>query len=89
MSILIWFVVGGLVGWVASKVTSTDGPQGFFLNVVVGSVGGLLGGAVLSPIVDGSTIDRGQFGAGGFFVSLVGAVALLAIMNFVTHRRAS
>jgi len=66
---------------------NTDGQQGLFLNVVVGCVGALLGGWVLNPIVGGSTINQGDFSIRGLFVSLVGAIALLAIMQFVTHRR--
>jgi uncharacterized membrane protein YeaQ/YmgE (transglycosylase-associated protein family) len=88
VSIIIFFVIGGLVGWVASKFMSTDGRQGIFLNVVVGCVGALLGGWLLSPIVGGATIIQGDVSVRGLFVSLLGAIALLAIMRFVTHRSA-
>jgi uncharacterized membrane protein YeaQ/YmgE (transglycosylase-associated protein family) len=88
MNVIIWLVVGGLVGWVASKVMSTDGQQGILMNVVVGIVGALIGGWVLSPIVGASTINEGDFGIGGLFVSLVGAIVLLAIVKLVTQRRA-
>jgi len=88
MNVIIWLVVGGLVGWVASKVMNTDGQQGILMNVVVGIVGALIGGWVLSPIVGASTINQGDFSIGGLFVSLVGAIVLLAIVKFVTQRRA-
>jgi uncharacterized membrane protein YeaQ/YmgE (transglycosylase-associated protein family) len=88
MNVIIWLVVGGLVGWVASKVMNTDGQQGILMNVVVGIVGALIGGWVLSPIVRASTINEGDFGIGGLFVSLVGAIVLLAIVKLVTQRRA-
>jgi uncharacterized membrane protein YeaQ/YmgE (transglycosylase-associated protein family) len=88
MNVIIWLVVGGLVGWVASKVMSTDGQQGILMNVVVGIVGALIGGWVLSPIVGASTINQGDFSIGGLFVSLVGAIVLLAIVKLVTQRRA-
>jgi uncharacterized membrane protein YeaQ/YmgE (transglycosylase-associated protein family) len=88
MNVIIWLVVGGLVGWVASKVMNTDGQQGILMNVVVGIVGALIGGWVLSPIVGVSTINQGDFSIGGLFVSLVGAIMLLAIVKFVTLRRA-
>jgi uncharacterized membrane protein YeaQ/YmgE (transglycosylase-associated protein family) len=86
MNIIIFFVVGGLVGWVASKIMSTDGQQGVLLNVVVGCVGALLSGWVLSPIVGGATINQGDVSVRGLVVSLLGAIALLAIMRFVTRR---
>jgi len=88
MNVIIWLVVGGLVGWVASKVMNTDGQQGILMNVVVGIVGALIGGWVLSPIVAASTINQGDFSIDGLFVSLVGAIVLLAIVKFVTQRRA-
>jgi uncharacterized membrane protein YeaQ/YmgE (transglycosylase-associated protein family) len=88
MNIILWLVVGGLVGWVASKIMNTDGQQGLLMNVVVGVVGALLGGWVLSPIVGVSTINQGDFSIGGLFVSLVGAIALLVIVKFVAQSRA-
>jgi len=88
MNIIIWLVVGGLVGWVASKVMNTDGQQGILMNVVVGIVGALIGGWVLSPIVGASTINQGNFSISGLFVSLVGAIVLLAIVKLVRQRRA-
>ena len=42
MNFIIWLVVGGLIGWVASKIMSTDAQQGIVLNVVVGIIGALL-----------------------------------------------
>ena len=39
MNFLIWLIVGGILGWVASIVMKTDGQQGIILNVVVGIIG--------------------------------------------------
>ena len=88
MNVILWLVVGGLVGWVASKVMNTDGQQGLVLNVVVGIVGAMIGGWALSPMVGISTINQGNFSIGGLFVSLVGAIVLLVIVKFVAQRRA-
>ncbi len=81
MNFIIWLVVGGLIGWVASMIMKTDGQQGLFLNVVVGIVGAMLGGWFISPLVGAGTINDGTFSAGALMVSLVGAVILLAIVN--------
>ena len=43
MNFIIWLIVGGVIGWLASLVMRTDGQQGLFLNVVVGIVGAMLG----------------------------------------------
>ena len=83
MNFIIWLVVGGLIGWVASMVMRTNGQQGMFLNVVVGIVGALLGGWFLSPLFGVSTINQNNFSVPGLLVSLLGAVILLAIVNLV------
>lgn len=83
MNIIIWLVVGGLIGWVASVVMRTDGQQGMLLNVVVGIVGAALGGWFLSPLVGVSTINQSNFSVAGLLVSLAGAVILLAIVNLI------
>ena len=81
MNIIIWLVVGGLVGWAAATIMRTR--EGILLNVLVGIVGAALGGWLLSPSVGASTINQGNFSIAGLLVSLVGAVILLAIVNLV------
>ena len=78
MNFIIWIVVGGLIGWVASMIMRTDAQQGMFLNVVVGIVGALLAGWIVSPLVGVGTINQNAFSVGALLVSLVGAVILLA-----------
>ena len=80
MGIIVWLVVGGVVGWLASIIMRTDGQQGLLLNVVVGIVGALLAGFVVSPLLGIGTINQG-LSMGTFLVSLVGAILLLAIVN--------
>jgi len=87
MNFIIWLVVGGLIGWVASKIMGTDGQQGIFLNVIVGIVGALLGGWLISPLVGEGTINSGDFSLGGLVVSLLGAVILLAVVNLFRRSR--
>jgi uncharacterized membrane protein YeaQ/YmgE (transglycosylase-associated protein family) len=81
MNFIIWLVVGGLIGWVASMIMRTDAQQGIVLNVVVGIVGAMLGGWLISPLVGAGTVNQGDFSIGGLVVSLVGAVILLAVVN--------
>ena len=83
MNIIVWLVIGGLIGWVASMLMRTDGQQGMFLNVVVGVVGAALGGWFISPLVGVPTINQGVFSIGALVVSLLGSVILLAIVNLV------
>lgn len=83
MNLIIWLVVGGLIGWVASMIMKTDGQQGLILNVVVGVIGALLGGWLLSPLVGAGTVNQGDFSVMGLLVSLGGAIILLFIVSLV------
>lgn len=83
MNIIIWLVVGGLIGWLASVMMRTDGQQGIILNVVVGILGAALGGWLLAPMLGVATINQGDFSLAGLGLSLLGSVVLLAIVNLV------
>ena len=83
MNLIIWLVVGGIVGWIASLIMRTDGQQGIVLNVVVGVIGALLVGWLLAPMLGTGTINSNDFSVAGLLVSLLGAVILLAIVNLV------
>jgi uncharacterized membrane protein YeaQ/YmgE (transglycosylase-associated protein family) len=83
MNFIIWLVVGGLIGWLASVLMKTNDQQGILLNVVVGIVGAMLGGWLISPLVGVGTINQSNFSLPALLVSLVGAAILLAIVNLV------
>lgn len=83
LGIVGWIIIGGIAGWIASKIMHTDEQQGILLNIVVGVVGGLLGGFLLSLL--------GVDVAGGglifsFLTCLAGAVILLFLFRLVTGR---
>jgi uncharacterized membrane protein YeaQ/YmgE (transglycosylase-associated protein family) len=79
MGIIIWLIVGGIVGWLASMVMRTNGQQGILLNIVVGIVGAFLGGLIFGR----GNINNSGLTVTTFLVSLVGAIILLAIVNLV------
>jgi uncharacterized membrane protein YeaQ/YmgE (transglycosylase-associated protein family) len=87
MNVIVWLVIGGLVGWVASMLMNTDGQQGVLMNVVVGIVGAVLGGWLFGGYFGASTINQGNFSLNGLFVSLIGAVMLIALLKVL--RRAT
>lgn len=86
MNFIIWLVLGGVIGWVASLIMDTDAQQGMFLNVVVGIVGALLGGWLIAPLLGSETINEGDFSLVGLGVSLVGAVLLLVLVRALRHK---
>lgn len=83
MSFIIWIVIGGVIGWLASIVMRTDGQQGLFLNIIVGIVGAFLAG-FFSP---GSNFNSYDFSLPTLLWAFVGAVVLLGIVNLVRRGR--
>lgn len=74
MSIIVWIIFGGLVGWVAYMVMG--GTNGLLINIIVGIVGASLGGLIMNFF--------GKRGVSGFniysfLVALLGAIVLIAI----------
>ena len=81
MNLILWLIVGGLIGWIASLIMRTDAQQGIFLNVVVGIVGALLAGFLLAPLFGTGTINQSNFSLSALLISLLGSIVLLAIIN--------
>jgi uncharacterized membrane protein YeaQ/YmgE (transglycosylase-associated protein family) len=75
MGLIIYLIIGGIVGWLASIVMKTNAQMGILANVIVGIVGASLGGWL-----------AGQLGLGGppimsWVMAIVGAVILIAILR--------
>ena len=84
MTLILIIIVGGLIGWAASKIMGTDPEQGIFLNIVVGIVGALLGGFLANLLgITEESIVSGDFSLGALLISLLGAVLLVWIVKMV------
>lgn len=81
MNIIIWLIIGGVVGWLASIVMRRDAQQGILLNIIVGIVGAFIGGWLIGPLLGAPSINSGEISIMSFIVSLIGAIILLAIVN--------
>ncbi len=79
MGIIIWLIIGGIVGWLASLVMRRDAQQGILLNIVVGIVGAALAGWIFGGGINQAVTLR------TFLFSIIGAVILLAIVNLFTR----
>jgi uncharacterized membrane protein YeaQ/YmgE (transglycosylase-associated protein family) len=88
MGFIIWIIIGGVLGWLASIVMRTNAQQGLFLNIVVGIIGAVLGGLILAPMIGTGTINDGDYSIASLGVSFVGAIVLLAIVNLLRRGRA-
>ena len=87
INLIVWLIVGGLIGWVASMIMRTNAQQGILMNVVVGIAGAFLAGLLLSPFLGTGTINDSNFSIASMLVSLGGAVILLGIVNLFRRGR--
>jgi uncharacterized membrane protein YeaQ/YmgE (transglycosylase-associated protein family) len=83
MNFIVWIIVGGILGWIASIIMHTNAQQGLMLNVLVGIIGALLAGFLLTPLFGVGTINQSNFSLPSLFLSLLGAIILLAVVNLV------
>jgi len=74
MNLIIWLVIGGVIGWLASIAMKTDGQQGIVLNVVVGIVGAFVGGLIGSALGFGGVTE---FDIRSFAIAILGAIVVL------------
>ncbi len=84
MTILTILIIGGLVGWIASRLMGRD--EGILASIVIGIVGSFIGGFI-SSLVIGSDQSFLAFSWMGVFWSLIGSVVLVAILNYFSSRR--
>ncbi len=84
MGIIVWLVVGGVIGWLASLVMRTDAQQGIILNIVVGIVGAVIAGLILGG---GNINNSNPLDLSNILYSLLGAVILLGVVNLIKRGR--
>ena len=82
INFIVWIILGGVLGWVASMIMGTNAQQGTLMNIVVGIVGAFLAGWILTPLLGIATINQNNFSIPALGVSLLGALILLAIVRF-------
>jgi uncharacterized membrane protein YeaQ/YmgE (transglycosylase-associated protein family) len=83
MSIIVAIILGGIVGWIASKMLGRE--EGVFASIVIGIIGSFIG-SLISQMFTGSDRSYLAFSWAGLLWSLVGALVLVAILNAVRHR---
>jgi uncharacterized membrane protein YeaQ/YmgE (transglycosylase-associated protein family) len=83
MNFIIALIVGGVIGWLASKVMNTDAQQGIFLNIVVGCVGSLVGKFIAGMLGMGGMGLRDGLDIPSLIVAFIGAIILLGIVNLI------
>lgn len=84
MGLIGWLIIGGLAGWIASKITGNNAKMGAGANIIVGVIGGVIGGVVMN-LAGGAGVTG--FNLWSLFVAVIGAVILLWIINAVSRRK--
>jgi uncharacterized membrane protein YeaQ/YmgE (transglycosylase-associated protein family) len=85
-NIIIWIVVGAVVGWLASMIMRTNRQQGLLMDIIVGIVGAFLGGFLFDAIFNTNTTED-ILSIPSILVALLGAIILLAIINLFRRGR--
>lgn len=84
MGWLAWVIFGALAGWVASMIAGTNRRQGLITDIIVGIVGALIGGFLVT-FMTGRPVDMG-FNVVSFIVAVIGAIVLLVLLKIVRGR---
>ncbi len=82
INLIVWIILGGVIGWLASMVMRTNAQQGLLMNVIVGIVGAFLAGWLITPFLGIETINQNDFSFPALIVSLLGAIVLLGVIKF-------
>jgi uncharacterized membrane protein YeaQ/YmgE (transglycosylase-associated protein family) len=83
---LAWLVVGAIAGWLAGLLVKGDEGLGVIGHVVLGLVGALLGGWIVSQLTGNDPMD-GVFDISTIVTAVVGAVVLVLLVSMITGRR--
>ncbi len=84
---IIAIVMGGVMGWLASKVMNRDASMGIVMNVIVGCVGSILGRFLFGSLIGGGHLRGDAFDWRTLLTSFIGALILLAVANFIQRGR--
>jgi uncharacterized membrane protein YeaQ/YmgE (transglycosylase-associated protein family) len=82
-NIIVWIVLGGIAGWIASIIMGRNASMGLVANIIVGILGAIIGGFIMNLV--GGTGTTG-FNLYSLFVAVLGAVILLFIVGLFSRR---
>lgn len=86
MEWLAWLVVGAIAGWLAGLLVKGDESLGVIGHVVLGLVGGILGGWVVTAVTGQDPMD-GVFDISTIVTAVIGAVVLVLLVSMIMGRR--
>ena len=84
--LIAWIIIGVIAGWLTGKLMKGSG-FGFFMDMIVGLVGALVGGFVSSHIGLGGVGEHGLIIS--IVIAVIGAVILTVILRLITGNRSA
>ena len=87
MNPVIWFIVGGLLGWLTCVELDPRNAQGRAMNVVAGVCGALGAGFLLTTAIGLDAVRSGEFSLAGLVEAAFGAIVLLVLVNLIRLTR--
>ena len=82
MSIIAWIVLGLIAGFIGSKIVNKTG-QGFFMDIILGIVGAIVGGFLFSAVGIGGVTGLNLY---SMVVAIIGAIVVLVVYHAVARR---
>jgi len=86
MSLIVWLILGVVIGYLGSLIMRSDADRGALLTAVAGIVGALLAAWLLAPVLGGAP-GQGFFSLSAVLASLLGAVVLVGLVNLLRRGR--
>mgnify|MGYP001550054496 CR=1 FL=1 len=86
MSLIVWLILGVVIGYLGSLIMRSDADRGAVLTTAAGILGALLAGRLLAPFLGGAPA-KGYFSLSAVLVSLLGAVVLVGLVNLFRRGR--
>jgi uncharacterized membrane protein YeaQ/YmgE (transglycosylase-associated protein family) len=86
MSLYVWLSLGVVIGCLGSIIMRFEPDGGAIVSTAAGIVGALLTSRLLAPLLSQSP-ERDYFSTTAVATALLGAVVLVALVNFLRYRR--
>ena len=83
MSVISWIVLGLVAGFIGSKIVNKSG-EGFFLDIVLGIVGAVVGGYLFQTFGNSGVTGLNLY---SILVAAVGAIVVLVVYHAFFGRR--
>jgi uncharacterized membrane protein YeaQ/YmgE (transglycosylase-associated protein family) len=79
--LIAWIIIGGIAGWLTSKIIGTDDEQSWVMNIVLGVIGGIVGGFVWQ-LISGDGFEM-EFSIGSLLIAILGGLIFSYFVRFL------